>query len=350
MNLADYLRELLEQHDEVSVPGLGYFVRERINAFYNNKEGKFYPPCHKVKFVEQLKDDDTFTQYVANKKNISLASSKYFTEKFVSQLREDAARGKYLFADLGSFQSNLGNLNFKPYDKIAADPAFYGYPAININKLGQQTSPENTETAHSTLLTEAEPVRVIEQQQYYEEESERKKPLNIWLIILIAVSLIVFILFGIFQFYPPAFDKLNAGYHKLTGARHDNTVVPVYKRVIKTDTIKKGVLVADTTLKTTNPSVDTNKNAVNAVDTVKRSRFEIIINSYQRLKRAKADVTRYKAFGIDAKILTDAPGPLIKVTGGTYSTYNEAETARLKLVKSKKIRIYSHIIEIKPKK
>jgi len=114
MNLADYLSELLGLHDEVNVPGLGYFIRNRVNAYYNDTEARFYPPYHQVKFVPQPKDDDTFAQYVADKKNISLASSKYFVEKFIIKLREDASGGKFLFADLGSFQTDLDQLVFKP--------------------------------------------------------------------------------------------------------------------------------------------------------------------------------------------------------------------------------------------
>ena len=82
--------------------------------------------------MSQPKDDDTFAQYVADKKNISLASSKYFVEKFITKLREDASHSRYLFADLGSFQADAGQLVFKPNEKIAADPAFYGYPAVDV--------------------------------------------------------------------------------------------------------------------------------------------------------------------------------------------------------------------------
>src|ERR1700748_1781517 len=137
MNLADYLSELLGQYEEVSVPGLGYFVRERVNGYYNDKEARFYPPYHRVKFVGKPKDDDTFAQYVADKKNISLASSKYFAEKFVSKLREQALTGKYLFADLGSFYTEQDQLVLKPNDKITDVRSFYGYPQLNVYKQGQ---------------------------------------------------------------------------------------------------------------------------------------------------------------------------------------------------------------------
>ena len=137
MNLADYLSELLGLHDEVNVPGLGYFVRNRVNAYYNETEGRFYPPYHQVKFVHGPPKMKTFAQYVADKKNISLASSKYFVEKFITKLKEDASKGKFLFADLGSFQSDLDQLVFKPNERIPADPAFYGFPPVDLFKAAQ---------------------------------------------------------------------------------------------------------------------------------------------------------------------------------------------------------------------
>ena len=186
MNLADYLSELLGLQDEVNVPGLGYFVRNRISAYYNDQEGRFYPPYHQVKFIAQPKDDETFAQYVAEKKNISLASSKYFVEKFITKLREDASGGKYLFADLGSFQTDLDQLVFKPNERIPADPAFYGFPPVNIFKATQPVpvdikkpvlAPDQPVSAPAVAATFAppQPAHAINAPDYYEEEVEPKK-------------------------------------------------------------------------------------------------------------------------------------------------------------------------------
>ncbi len=164
MNLADYLSELLGQYEEVSVPGLGYFVRERVNGYYNDKEARFYPPYHRVKFLPQLKDDDTFAQYVADKKNIALASSKYFAEKFVSKLKEQALAGKYLFADLGLFYTDHDQLVFKPNDKIADDPSFYGYPPINIYKVTQLGDAHTQPAFVRPVTTPLIPVQPVQSQ------------------------------------------------------------------------------------------------------------------------------------------------------------------------------------------
>ncbi len=344
MNLADYLSELLGKHDEVSLPGFGYFVRERISGRYDDRDAKFYPPHHQVKFVPQLKEDDTFTQYIAVKKNISLASSKYFTEKFISKLKEDALKGKYIFADLGLFQTDQEQqLIFKPYDRIAGDPAFYGYPPIDIDKLGQpqngrQTKPAFIETKTEPVAT-PEPVEVFEQQQYFEEETKEKKGVNIWLVILLVIAIAVLAIFGIYKLYPAAFNKT---YHKLTGQQV--AVSPVIHNAIKTDTVKKTVPATDTAVKTIIPATQT-------ADTLNHSRFEVIAEKYRQLERANAEVMRLRSAGLAAKILLDAPGPFIKISVGTYTTYAQADSARLALIKAGKISKHTdEPLEIKPLK
>ncbi len=91
MDVSFYIGELLKQHGEISVPGLGYLVLARVSGYYNEAEGKFYPPHHLVQFdLQQIEDDDTLTQHIADVKNISLASSKYFTEKYINTIKEES--------------------------------------------------------------------------------------------------------------------------------------------------------------------------------------------------------------------------------------------------------------------
>jgi len=351
MNLADYLSELLGQHDEVSVPGLGYFVRTRINASFNDNEARFYPPYHQVKFVPQLKEDDTFAQYVADKKNISLASSKYFVEKFISKLREDAAHGKFLFADLGSFQTEQGQLIFKPNDRIPADPAFYGYPPVQISRQGQPltagqrkpvvTSDQPVSPPPPQTVGMPPPATINPAPEYYEEEAEQKRGLNIWLIILIILSVVALALFGVYKFYPAAFNPLRDVYHKLT--QKNAVVTPAVKPEKKPDTIKKAAALNDTIGKTAT--------AVVKQDTAKPFRYEIIANSFKHIGWANQEVRRLKALGIvDAKVETDAPGNRLKVSVGTFKSEREADSAKAVLVNEKKIKSDSQILKLDPQK
>ncbi|HEY4327887.1 MAG TPA: hypothetical protein VGN20_28145 [Mucilaginibacter sp.] len=348
MNLADYISELLAQHDEVSVPGLGAFVREHINAYYNDKEAKFYPPCYRVAFVDQLKEDNTFTQYLAGKKNISLASAKYFTEKFITKLREDAVNGAFLFSGLGSFVTERGELVFKPNDKITSDPSFYGYPTVGINKVAaaahtEHAKPVFVQPVAAPIIT-ATALPTAEPEQYFEDEPERKKRLSIWLILLIVVAVIAGGIFAVYEFYPDVFANL-------TG----NNPPPVEKKakIVPTaqpDTTKALQTVADTTSKTDTSAKPVSAQVVNPPDTIRASRWEIIIG--QEVKKAVADaaINQYKEKGVDAKIVTGAPGKGFMISAGAYPTRAEANAERLKLISAKKIYKDSYPLEIKPQK
>lgn len=347
MNLADYLSELLTQYEEVSVPGLGYFVRERVNGFYNDKDSKFYPPHHRVKFVPQPKDDDVFTQYVADKKNISLASSKYFAEKFVAKLKEQALTGKYLFADLGLFYTLQDQLVFKPNDKITDDPAFYGYPTLTVFKQGQTVNDQYARPSFtdqdSTDTPAPKLVQPVVDEPYFEEEPERKK-LSIWLIILIAVTAIALAIFGVYKFYPQAFDKIGDAYHRVTGKA--DTAVPVYRHEVKADTttVKKPDVVKDTLLKNVAPTVT-------VIDTTKQLPWVIVVKTFLawQHKSANNEVNHLKAKNIEATVLSkeQAAGPLLKVSTGVYHTENEAEAARSVLVAAGKIPKESSVLQLK---
>jgi hypothetical protein len=343
MNLADYLSELLGQQDEVSVPGLGYFMRTRINAFYNEAEHRFYPPYHQVTFLPPAKDDDTFAQFVADKKNISLASSKYFVEKFIAKLREDAANGKYLFADLGSFQGSAEQLVFKPSDRIPVDPAFFGYAPVEIFKVGKQSSDQpGTSSTTATAATSSTP-EAVQHPEYFNEDAEPRKRLSPGIIIAIAVLVVACAVFALFQFYPSAFDGVINEYHKLTGKK---TAIdsPVIRHEVKKDTVKKPAPLKD--------SVSKIAATVTKPDTIAAAelpRFEAIVEEASRLKLADAAVARLKKLGFDAYIV-QAPGtgPLLKISVGKYRTYASADSVINGMLKAHVIKNHHAPLEIKP--
>ena len=279
MNLADYISDLLLRYGEVSVPGLGYFTKERKSAFYNEREAKFYPPCHRVTFYPQLKDDDVFTQYVADKKNISLASSKYFTEKFVNTLREQALTGKHEFAGIGFFEHQHDQLVFEPYEKIGSDPSFYGLAPVDIFKYIEPLKPLNTEhiiypPPPGNIQAPAEPVEVAEESV---EDIDEEKKSNSLVVLILVIIIFVLAIFTVLSFYPAAITRLKYEYLKIT------TTAPVtvlkYKPVPNSKTTKA----PDTAIKTVAPSPSSQ--VVNFADTFKSSHFEIIAAKYRHPKK-----------------------------------------------------------------
>src|ERR1700744_2934765 len=100
MDVGYYLSELLGQAGEVNVPGLGHFVQLRVEGHYNSSEGVFYPPSNKVGFDPHYTDDDSLAEYISERRSISLASSKYFTEKYIHNLRNESMMKDVAIADL----------------------------------------------------------------------------------------------------------------------------------------------------------------------------------------------------------------------------------------------------------
>src|SRR5258706_7618778 len=150
MDVGFYLGELLMQQGEVSVPGLGYFVRARVSSYYDENEGKFYPPYHQVQFDIQSIDNDALAEYIANKKNISLASAKYFFEKYITGLKQDALIGEVPIGNLGWFYTELTKLTFRPTKKIIDDTIFYGFEPVIIKKTAN-SKPEEDPNAELIL-------------------------------------------------------------------------------------------------------------------------------------------------------------------------------------------------------
>lgn len=132
MDIAYFISDLLGQQGELSVPNLGYFVQMRMSAYYNEQEKRFYPPHYAVQFDPQvIDDDDTLAAHITARKKISLASSKYFIEKFVGNLRSQAQSEEVPFGGIGTFQSNGTQLVFKAGSK-QDDPALFGLNPVGL--------------------------------------------------------------------------------------------------------------------------------------------------------------------------------------------------------------------------
>jgi cell division septation protein DedD len=247
MDVGFYLGELLMQQGEVSVPGLGYFVQVRVSGYYNEEERKFYPPYHQAQFDVQSIDDDALAEYIANKKNISVVSARYFAEKYITTLKQQAMISEVPIGNLGWFYTELSQLVFKPADKIIDDTIFYGLEPVSISKIGDiqqveerpkvqlnypprltqppvvpETPKAEEEPAEVPVPDEAEvtpePVNTYQTsnsdispeffEPVEEEEEETKGPLKLILAILIVVVVIGVAVFALYRYQPDTFARI----------------------------------------------------------------------------------------------------------------------------------------------
>ncbi|RWY57221.1 HU domain-containing protein [Mucilaginibacter gilvus] len=359
MDVGYYISELLGQHGDVNVPGLGYFAHTRVNGYYNDREGKFYPPGYSVQFDPQYLDDDALAIHIAEKKKISVASSKYFTEKFVLTLKQQAAIGETALADLGWFTMYNLQLIFRPNSVTSTDPEFFGYPTIKLHKLGKQSVIEHHEPGEPTYSPDAaaqpqyNPQPYIPGEQYQTEEEQeeylieltrKKRRKTTWVFILLTLITTALAVYMVKRYDPESF-KFSFGSKEKEPA----------KAPIILETIDTGKTKADTDsvsmIRNIKPDSATSTAIAAPVKEVSSlQRYEVIAGSFKSLAQAGKAILMFKIAGLDsAKIVPDAPGRRFKVSVGTFITKEKADALKQSLITAKKIKPDSYTLPINPK-
>ncbi|HVW15367.1 MAG TPA: hypothetical protein VHB54_16165 [Mucilaginibacter sp.] len=372
MDLAIYISELLGFKGEVNVPGLGHFTQNHISASYNEQEHKFYPPRYEVTFDPQFTDDEGLANYITSKKNISLASAKYFIDKYVTALKQQISEHGADIAGIGHLYYEYATLHFKAGNSRASgDPASFGLPSVTLYKRSdrpavtptpaekkpapvpqppiEESKPEQVVTDETTAEIEETPV---EQPEDYVYEDDIPKRRNGWIVFLLILIIVLIGIPGLYMYKPSLFDNFI----------HKNTVTKIV--VVKdTDSVAKSALTKDSAARPADtaakPAVKQDSvakpvgNAAAPVSILRdstKSYWIVVGSSFVTKKAADQAIANYKSIGINAEVAAEMPGRRIKLKLGTYNTDQEAETARHELIKSGKVRKDIYTQKIIPKK
>jgi len=353
MDVGFYLGELLMQKGEVSVPGLGSFLQVRMSAYYNESDALFYPPFNKVHFEPKTDvESSELAEYLAGKKGISIASAKYFIEKYIGNLRQQATVADVALGNMGVFFADGVALTFKPNDKLSNDADFYAYAPVKISKANAIAAYTEPETLSDVVLyprPKSEPAEVEEDfiepvaekniehtaastydegfLDLPEEEEESRGPLRAILISFVVVAVLALGVFALYRYQPATFDKLQFWKNNKPAAPVKITpklVIAPKPDSLNTDSAKK-------------PLNDSARAAT--ADTLAKQRFELITGKgFKNLWGANEAVKKYKAMGLqNAKLAELVPGRLIKVSLGSFNTLAESESLKLQLIKGGKL-------------
>ncbi|MEO8885226.1 MAG: SPOR domain-containing protein [Mucilaginibacter sp.] len=412
MDVGFYISELLEQRGDVSVPGLGYLIQARVGGYYSEAEQKIYPPHNEVQFEPRLADDDTtLTQYIADKKNISLASSQYFTEKYITNLKQEALTAEVPMASIGSFYYKGNQLVFRPAQKIANDAAFYGFQPVKATRLGLVSIPKPAPEPQSVyvqpvLIPENAEEDIVEEDESFYEEPESRNLLRIWLLLIGVIFIAAVAAFALYKYKPDTFEKVVSwrpnfmrskppikGDLKIADKRVDSSTYGQQidssartgaATMVKTDTGANKVAIPATTPTktnvTTNPTPATpavsgaiNKPAMATAappvkEAVKTKSVILTVPGPQNPVTDKTTAPKTRRFEIilqqtgtmaDANNVVNAykakgvtahvikNGGSIKVSVGPYRSINDAEVEMGKLIEAGKITDESYPMEIK---
>jgi hypothetical protein len=183
MDIAQYLADLLAEHDEVSIPGLGAIYKEKIPAKFNHVTHHFDPPSFRLSFTETEHNSDRLIRHISETKHISFSSAEFFAGRFGEDVRiklepggradispvgflEQTSDGITLISDFEPEDSE--NFGLKPVAEWAPDEIIPlppapetpvaapievtdTEPAINAAPIGEHLQHENTGLAESVI-------------------------------------------------------------------------------------------------------------------------------------------------------------------------------------------------------
>jgi hypothetical protein len=134
MDLSGYISELLSETGTISIPQIGVFRQIRVHGYFNADEGKLYPPSYQIQFEQQPVTDDTLLQYITAKSKVSASSAKYFVDRYLHNILQQAEIGEVMLGRLGWLSRNEDHtLQFRPAVAQGSQVAGFGFTPVALN-------------------------------------------------------------------------------------------------------------------------------------------------------------------------------------------------------------------------
>lgn len=340
MDIGFYIADLLREQDEVSVLGIGTFMKVRIAGSYNQASNSFIPPSQKLSFKNSVSNYHALTVYISNQKNISVSSSEYFIKKFSSNFFELLnSSGFAEIKPLGIIHKKNETLLFEATSSFEIDGNFYGLKPVTDNK--------RSETFAGTEAIQEELEEGTDRNEGTSKNRFKVVLAISILIILIGPALLYYFnpkvnslvqklrsdIFSVAEPAMPAPINDKAGASSDTSAKVDTSAMVVDSQTLKTD-IQANAIKIDSP-----PEIAVSEQEIS---------YEIIEAAFARRNDAEIYIKKLNAKGIHAKIVENMPGRMIKISLGTFK---DEQSARSELIRiHKDINKEAWIARIKPKK
>lgn len=351
MDIAIYIAEILNESDEVSLPGVGTFFKQRINGYFDSKKNSFIPPRQFLAFRVSDKENTLLTEHLIKTKSISEASANYFISKYAEKAKDFlSTSGKMELTGLGTLKKTTTGFQFdaSPNFKFAND--FYGLK--EVPELGEQSTSLNR-PSHASEGDQIikEPVANAPSEEVAQEDYPRRNNQKYFIPLFILALVVVGVL--LYNYYPdinPSFKLPPIKKQLDTVVDTKSIVLPDTNRLDTLSTVKSPAIDTSKTIDSI-PKTDSIRNNTLLIDSVstKKITFEIIASSLNRNADAEQLVKNYKKMGLPANIVyaNEKRKNKILISIGSFPNHESAQK-ELTNVK-KKIEKGAYIYTKKPK-
>ncbi len=359
MDVAQYITDLLDEKEEVSIPGVGTLYQKSFESTFDQANNAFFPPKKDLSFIAGEGDSIVLAEHISKVKNLTLPSAKYFAEQFGITIQSDLkTHGIADISPLGTLSTHADQYLFTPSDSYVTGE-YYGLPPVKELEIREVHTPA-TPTPQKEIISEenASFVQSIDQYAIQPEEAilveTEVKTRKAWpIILMVLIAIIALGTIGVLNYYPNFFNDLTK---KVLPSAQPKKIIPAEK----TETTKESLATADSILAAQGftvkkDSLATKDTILNALqqqgfevekvpDTIlhittqtqtitpkETTTYEIIGASLRSLNEAEKYIAQMKAKGIDARIVNDKNGKLIKVSLGSFTDKEKAQTEQKRI-------------------
>jgi hypothetical protein len=132
--LSKMIGQLLLDHEEVGLPGLGAFMAEMVPASFSDKGYTINPPYRRVTFIPSRSEDDSLVSLYSESNGIDYDQAKAILQHFLEEAKKELLEKKLVvFPGLGRLRSTRqNNFFFITDEELDIFPDGFGLPAVSL--------------------------------------------------------------------------------------------------------------------------------------------------------------------------------------------------------------------------
>ena len=160
--LSRMVGELILEHDQVGLPGVGTFVAEMVPATFSDKGYTIHPPYRRLSFYPSRLEDSLLIKFYAESNQITREASAAYITQYLAELKGVLQERKTIvLPGLGRLRATRENtLFFVPDEGLDIYPAGVGLEPVSLKSLAaEEQEPVVIDVPVPGPETAVEPVR-----------------------------------------------------------------------------------------------------------------------------------------------------------------------------------------------